>query len=182
MPKQYIGTAKNKSPLNRIKMALNQNLEITGINANFANMETWDNDRKAEAINLVLERICDGESLRSILRNPNQDGLPAVSTFLGWVKEDESIQKQYARACDLRADSKFESIEQDYMEAPQRDPETGKIDPAWVQLQRLKIDAKKWELSKMMPKKYGDKIDIDHTSGGEKIEPTRIVFGKPSED
>jgi hypothetical protein len=36
MPKQYIGTAKNKSPLNRVKIGLNQNLEITGINANFA--------------------------------------------------------------------------------------------------------------------------------------------------
>lgn len=40
----------------------------------------------------------------------------------------------------------------------------------------------RWMASKRNPKKYGDKIDIDHTSGGEKIEPTRIVFGKPSED
>jgi hypothetical protein len=36
----------------------------------------------------------------------------------------------------------------------------------------------RWMAAKRNPKKYGDKIDIDHTSGGEKIEPTRIVFGK----
>lgn len=29
---------------------------------------------------------------------------------------------------------------------------------------------------------WSDKQEIDHTSGGEKIEPTRIVFGKPSRD
>ena len=29
---------------------------------------------------------------------------------------------------------------------------------------------------------WSDKQEIDHTSGGEKIEPTRIVFGKPGGD
>lgn len=35
----------------------------------------------------------------------------------------------------------------------------------------------RWMAAKRNPKRYGDKLDIDHTSGGEKIEPTRIVFG-----
>jgi len=62
---------------------------------------------------------------------------------------------------ELRVEVKFESIEEDYSEDPQRDS-FGKIDSAWVALQRLKIDAKKWELSKLMPKKYGDKIENTH--------------------
>lgn len=45
------------------------------------------------------------------------------------------------------------------------------IDPksknAMVQAYRLKIDNLKWLLSKLMPKKYGDKIDV--TSNGESI-------------
>ncbi|WP_203228812.1 hypothetical protein, partial [Flavobacterium sp. LMO6] len=43
-----------------------------------------------------------------------------------------------------------------------------------VQRNRLQIDARKWALSKMLPKKFGDKTDI--TSGGEKIQnmPTSI--------
>jgi hypothetical protein len=71
--------------------------------------------------------------------------------------------KQYAYVTDVRTEIKFESIEQDYLEEPQRDALTGKIDTGWVQLQRLKIDAKKWELSKLKPKKYGDKIQTEHS-------------------
>ena len=37
-------------------------------------------------------------------------------------------------------------------------------------MQRLKIDAKKWKLSKLAPKKYGDKIDV--TTQGEKLNST----------
>ena len=36
-----------------------------------------------------------------------------------------------------------------------------------IQRDRLRVDARKWALSKMNPKKYGDKVDV--TSGGEKI-------------
>lgn len=104
---------------------------------------------------LILNDIEEGASLRSILR---REGMPNRKTFFEWVDNDEVKRNQYARAMDERAESKFESIEDDYLEEPQRDPETGKIDTGWVQLQRLKIDAKKWELGKLKPKKYGDKI------------------------
>ena len=67
---------------------------------------------------------------------------------------------------ELRAEEKFQSIESDYMEEPQRDPTTGKIDGGWVQLQRLKIDSKKWELSKLHPKKYGDRLELDNKHSG----------------
>lgn len=123
----------------------------------------------------VLERIENGESLNKILRGSDQT--MSTRMFYRLVSTNESLREKYARAKDIKIEHKFESIEQDYMSDPERDPETGKIDPAWVNLQRLKIDAKKWELSKLAPKKYGDKLDIDHTSGGEKLEPTRIVFG-----
>jgi hypothetical protein len=35
------------------------------------------------------------------------------------------------------------------------------------QRDRLRVDARKWLLSKMLPKKYGDKLDV--TSDGEKM-------------
>ncbi len=104
---------------------------------------------------IILDEIENGASLRSILI---KDGMPNRNTFFEWIDKDENKANQYARAIDLRTELKFESIEQDYLEEPQRDPETGRIDNGWVQLQRLKIDAKKWELSKLKPKKFGDKI------------------------
>jgi hypothetical protein len=107
---------------------------------------------------LICERIENGERVRKILPSIHL----SPKTFFKWVRDEEEKGKQYARALEIRADLKFDSIEDDYSEEPQRDPETGKIDPAWVNLQRLKIDAKKWELAKMLPKKYGDKQETTH--------------------
>jgi hypothetical protein len=121
----------------------------------------WEEDKKQEAFSRIISEICEGKSLRSILASDPKN-LPAFKTFLEWVSKDDSMSKQYAQAMMVRAELKFESIEQDYTEEPQRDPESGRIDSAWVNLQRLKIDAKKWELSKMLPKKYGDKQETTH--------------------
>ena len=108
----------------------------------------------------ICDNIANGMSLR---RSIDEVDTIDITTFYEWLDEDKEVKsQQYARACNLRADAKFESIESDYMEQPERDPETGKIDTGWVQLQRLKIDSKKWESSKLNPKKYGDKIETTH--------------------
>lgn len=121
----------------------------------------WDEKDKQKAFDLIIEGICQGKSLKSII-DADKKNLPAYKTFLDWVAKNEVMSNKYANAMTIRAELKFESIEQDYSENPQRDPDTGKIDPGWVSLQRLKIDAKKWELSKLMPKKYGDKQETTH--------------------
>ena len=111
-----------------------------------------------DTFDIILERVENGEPTRRILKNISM----STKTFYKWLDEDELKGKRYARACELRAELKFESIEEDYSANPRIDPESGKIDPAWVNLQRLKIDAKKWELAKMLPKKYGDKQETTH--------------------
>ena len=114
--------------------------------------------------------IESGKSLRFALSQ-----IPlSSSTFFIWIEEDPEKSKHYAYVTDIRTELKFESIEQDYSEEPQRDAETGRIDSAWVQLQRLKIDAKKWELSKLNPKKYGDKIQQEHSG---ELKTTIISLG-----
>lgn len=117
---------------------------------------------KPEDKDRIFTQICDliasGLSLRKAIEESQT--IPK-KVFFDWVDSDKSKSDQYARAMDLRVELKFESIEEDYSEEPQRDS-FGKIDSAWVALQRLKIDAKKWELSKLMPKKYGDKIENTH--------------------
>lgn len=120
----------------------------------------YSKEQKIKIFNSIISEIENGASLRSAIKK-----LKTISrdTFNEWVKQDEELSDQYARAMDERIDIKFESIERDYMEEPQRDPITGKIDPGWVQLQRLKIDAKKWELSKLKPKKYSDRIQTEHS-------------------
>ena len=47
-----------------------------------------------------------------------------------------------------------------------------KLNSENIQRSKLRVDTRRWALSKMQPKKYGDKLDI--TSNGEKIEPQQI--------
>ena len=130
----------------------------------------YSEEQKEEILNNIFNMIESGKSLRFALSQ-----IPlSSSTFFIWIEEDPGKSKQYAYVTDIRTELKFESIEQDYSEEPQRDAETGRIDSAWVQLQRLKIDAKKWELSKLNPKKYGDKIQQEHSG---ELKTTIISLG-----
>ena len=126
----------------------------------------------------IIDEICDlissGLSLRKAIEQAKS--IPKT-VFLDWIALNESKADQYARAMEERTELKFDSIQSDYQEEPQRDLESGRIDSAWVALQRLKIDAKKWELSKLMPKKYGDRIDLDHTTKGEAINIISLGIG-----
>jgi hypothetical protein len=36
---------------------------------------------------------------------------------------------------------------------------------------KLRVDARKWVVSKMNPKKYGDKVEIDHSSKDGSMSP-----------
>ena len=126
----------------------------------------YKKEDKEKILSDIFFNIAEGNTLRKQLKKHKISS----STFFKWIDSDEEKAKQYARALQLRAEAKFESIEEDYSEKPKIDPETGRIDTGWVQLQRLKIDAKKWELGKLNPKKYGDKIDI--TSGNKPINNT----------
>ena len=130
----------------------------------------YSEEKKEEILNNIFNMIESGKSLRFALSQ-----IPlSSSTFFIWIEENPEKSKHYAYVTDIRTELKFESIEQDYSEEPQRDAETGRIDSAWVQLQRLKIDAKKWELSKLNPKKYGDKIQQEHSG---ELKTTIISLG-----
>lgn len=108
--------------------------------------------------------MADGESLRSICEDV---GMPPESTVRGWVIDDvDGFAAQYARARALQAERWAEEIMAISDELPAMTGE-GKIDSAGVQHQRLRVDSRKWLLSKVLPKVYGDKIDV--TSGGDKV-------------
>lgn len=115
----------------------------------------------------VFEDIClviaeDGMSLRNVLK---QRGMPSTRTFYEWLAESEEAQKLYARACKDRADK----IADDIIEISNESnadvylDKDGmpKIDGAAVQRSRLQVDARKWLLAKLHPKKYGDKLDLN---------------------
>mgnify|MGYP000426269079 FL=1 len=55
------------------------------------------------------------------------------------------------------------------------------FDSTAVQRNRLRVDARKWLLSKMVPKKYGDKLVQEHTgaNGGAIQVHSTVTFVEP---
>ena len=104
-----------------------------------------------EAGDEICHQIIDGSSLRSICA---QEGMPSLRVLMSWVEVNKEFQQQYARARTMQADIKFDDLKDLAKTATPED----------IQCIKLQIDTAKWELSKTLPKKYGDKIDIDMTA------------------
>ncbi len=96
----------------------------------------------------VLKLISEGKSVREICR---QDEKPSLFTVYSWIHEDKDFAEQYARATELRAENMFDEI-----------TEIADNTKGEANRDRLRVDARKWVLSKMQPKKYGEKLDIEH--------------------
>lgn len=108
---------------------------------------------KAEILNWI---VC-GKSLSAYLR---QEGKPDYSTITAWLREDAEFSTNYARAREEQADTFADELMEIADEQPPCD-ENGKTDAAWIAWQKNRIEARKWIASKMKPKKYGDRQQID---------------------
>lgn len=136
---------------------------------------------------LICARMADGESLRSICRDPD---MPALSTIFVWVAKHQEFSEQYKLAMASRADAMFEEMfdiaddgQNDWMEINDKEGENigWKMNGEHVQRSRLRIDTRKWALSKMMPKKYGDKV-IDENEGNDGEIEIRVVRVSKNKD
>jgi hypothetical protein len=138
------------------------------------------NQQTADAI---CARLCEGDSLREICRT---DGMPGKTTVMRWLHENAAFRDQYARAKEIGVEAIAEDIldiaddgRNDWMKRNGADEEAG-----WVfngeaaRRSQIRIDSRKWLLSKLAPKKYGDKLDLNH--GGEvKITQVRRTVVDP---
>lgn len=126
---------------------------------------------------LILSEIEEGASLRSILK---REDMPGRTVFFEWLNQDEFKANQYARSCELRSEYIFEEILEIADETSRDTIYTDKGEmpnSEWMARSRLRVDARKWMLGKMNPKKYGDKLDV--TTDGEKITQTPIFGDNP---
>lgn len=108
----------------------------------------------------ICEKISGGLSLRAICAEP---GMPARGTVYRWLIENADFQDQYTRARDKQADYFAEEI----IEIA----DSAEAESAAVAKAKLQIDARKWAASKIAPKKYGDKQEIDVKSSDGSMTP-----------
>lgn len=140
-------------------------------------MASYTEEDKKDIWNSVIADMISGKSLRSILAD---ETMPSYATFYDWMSEDEVRLKQYARAASIRADIIFDEIK-DISDSTDDDEITlddGKVvtNHHVINRDRLRVDSRKWMLSKMNPKKYGDKIEVDNKSTDGSMTPPSFIF------
>lgn len=120
-----------------------------------------------EVAALICERLATGESLRAICRD---DGMPPESTVRGWVLDDvQGFSAQYARARDIGLDALAEetlAIADTPVEGVRREESDDgykEVREDMLGHRKLQVDTRKWLLSKLAPKKYGDKTSMELT-------------------
>lgn len=119
----------------------------------------------SELAAIICERLAAGESLRAICRDL---AVVPESTVRTWVIDDvEGFAAQYARAREIGLDAMAEEM---LAIADTTQEGTTTTSKEWgeeiktgdmLEHRKLRVDARKWYLSKLAPKKYGDKLEID---------------------
>lgn len=121
-----------------------------------------------EVASIILERIADGESLKAICED---EGMPSKSTVFKWLAEIAGFSDMYVRAREIQADALFDDIltiaddgRNDWMERKDAEDENmgWRENGEALQRSRLRIDARKWMAAKLRPRKYGEKLELEH--------------------
>jgi len=112
----------------------------------------------------VCELMIEGVSLRKICE---MSGMPSRRAILNWLKNNEEFRQRYEIArlmqieywaheiIDIADDTSGDFIINEHGERV--------VDHENINRARLKIDARKWLMSKLHPARYGDKVQADVT-------------------
>jgi hypothetical protein len=110
----------------------------------------------------IIERLEQGEALHAIC---SSDDMPSHAAVHKWAAEmPDTFGDRYVRARELgylKWADELDALADGSIEGERR------FEPGVVQRHRLQIDTRRWILSKMLPKVFGDKLDV--TSAGKPL-------------
>ena len=118
-----------------------------------------------ELIDEICRKVSEGQALLHVCE---EDGFPAQPTVFRWLNEKEEFRKKYARAREIQ----IERMALDALriaDDPNEDPQS----------RRVRVDTRKWILSKWAPKKYGEKLEVEQH--GEQLIQIRIGGDRPTD-
>lgn len=110
----------------------------------------------------LFDEIAAGRSVRSLCAEKD---MPSQDTFYKWVARDREFAERYARAKTLQVEKMAEDI-LDISDDGENDTYIDadgirRVDNDVIQRSRLRVDTRKWLMAKLMPKKYGERQDIN---------------------
>tara|TARA_R100001530_G_scaffold16179_1_gene14295 strand:+ start:61 stop:534 length:474 start_codon:yes stop_codon:yes gene_type:complete len=110
----------------------------------------------------ICSQLADGLSLRTICLS---EDMPNKATVFKWLRKYPRFNDQYAKAKEESVDALFEEIidiaddgSNDWMESNNPENPGYRANGEALQRSRLRVDTRKWALSKLKPKKYGDRL------------------------
>lgn len=137
-----------------------------------------------EIAELLCVRLGMGESLKKIC---SEEEMPSQSVVYLWLNRHPEFLEMYTRAREEQAETHADEIVSIADETPQTKEIKDKdgnviditLDSAYIQWQRQRIDARKWNAAKQRPRKYGDRVT--HAGDDESpvvVENNHNVFGE----
>ena len=126
----------------------------------------------AEMAGEICARLASGQSLRQLCRD---DSMPCVATVLKWAREIPEFSEQYAKAREALLEHWAEEITEiaddgsnDWMASEDPDNPGYRVNGEHINRSRLRVDTRKWLLSKLAAKKYGERVaaELSGPNGG----------------
>lgn len=133
----------------------------------------WTPELKAQKKEEYLEHLSNGLTMTSFCKRPEN---PALSVLWGWMEDDKEFAESVAQARDKGHDV----IADDCLAIADEEPPldvNGRRDPAFVAWQKNRIWCRTQLLEKWNPKKYGNKIGLEH-SGNVALDASIIAARK----
>lgn len=116
----------------------------------------------------ILDRIAAGDSIGNVLK---ELGIVHPSTFYLWVDQSSIRAQAYGRAQTAKA----EGLADEIVQIADTEQDSNKA--------RNRISARQWYASKVIPRKYGDRLDVQITErvdlGGTLLEARKRTVLRP---
>jgi len=134
----------------------------------------------------VADKICNiiatsNKGLHTISRMG--DEFPSAKVMFDWLAKHDYFRDNYVSCKKLQAEYLGEELidiaddsSNDTMIIETSSGEKKVENREWINRSRLRVDTRKWVMSKLLPKKYGDKIDV--TSDNKPITQTIQVISE----
>lgn len=131
-----------------------------------------------EMANAVLAELYAGRSLISVCKSPD---MPSARSVYNWTQQHPEFKERFDEARQagwlMMAEELLAIADDGSNDTYTVVTETGKVqtmvDYDVIARSKLRVETRKWILSKMLPKVYGDKITQEHT--GPNGEPLQLT-------
>lgn len=140
--------------------------------------------RNSENADRICGLLSEGYSLRQVVKEIGQGSAGAIRD---WAREDDAFGERYTRAMHERWERLSEETLEiaddgtnDWVQREQDGRTVTVADHEHIQRSKLRVDTRKWLLSKMVPRVYGDRVSAEITGkdGKDLIPPEAVDPGR----